>query len=144
MGQFVGKQKCIVLVIAVCWFVDYVLIVCDDMWCGREEWDSAEWAAVTVWTNLKWHPLPQLVFSLNACEISLSELYQGSLQGDIDPLLRGALRRVQAHHEGGGLGGDDDDDSNSDHVTLQQQVTLLKKQLQEYVTNVCECDISVC
>jgi hypothetical protein len=48
MGQFRGKQKCIVLVIAVGWLVDYVLIVCDDMWCGREEWGSAEWAAVTV------------------------------------------------------------------------------------------------
>jgi hypothetical protein len=63
--------------------------------------------------------------------LSLSELYQGSLQGDIDPLLRGALRRVQAHHERGGFGGDDDDDSNCDHVTLQQQVALLKKQLQD-------------
>jgi hypothetical protein len=36
--QFHGEQKCIVLVITVCWFVDSVLIVCDDMWCGREEW----------------------------------------------------------------------------------------------------------
>jgi hypothetical protein len=107
------------------------------------------WATATVWTNLKWHVRSRygelssssiitasptlLVFSLNACEISLSlsELCQGSLQGDIDPLLRGALRRVPAHHERGGFGGDDEDDSNSDHMTLQQQVALLKKQLQD-------------
>jgi hypothetical protein len=54
-----------------------------------------------------------------------------AFKGDIDPLLRGALRRVPAHHERGGFGGDDEDDSNSDHVTLQQQVALLKKQLQD-------------
>jgi hypothetical protein len=34
--QFHGEQKCIVLVITVCWLVDYVLIVCDDTICGVE------------------------------------------------------------------------------------------------------------
>ena len=49
-----------------------------------------------------------------------------------------SIRFCEEHYEefrrtmkGGGFGGDDDDDSNSDHVTLQQQVALLKKQLQD-------------
>ena len=49
-----------------------------------------------------------------------------------------SIRFCEEHYEefrrtmkGGGFGGDDEDDSNSDHVTLQQQVALLKKQLQD-------------
>lgn len=33
--------------------------------------------------------------------------------------------------KGGGFGGADDEDGTSEHVTLQQQVALLKKQLQD-------------
>jgi hypothetical protein len=50
-----------------------------------------------------------------------------------------SIRFCEEHYEefrrtmkGGGFGGgDDEDDSNSDHVTLLQQVALLKKQLQD-------------
>jgi hypothetical protein len=71
---------------------------------------------------------------LNACEISLSLSQSCSKEA-----CKGiSIRFCEEHYEefrrtmkGGGFSGDDEDDSNSDHVTLQQQVAPLKKQLQD-------------